>query len=255
MDNANQIILRPSHPEVISFINETIKEIIENYDIVSIHMDDFFYPYSKLNDLDEMDDYLKYRENEKTTLKEFRINNVNKLISSVNQLIKNFNELNNKNIMFGISPFPIYRTHSSIIETGWDKGSYNSKNCFQCYEGQYSDVYRWMKEGWIDYVVPQDYFSFGRSDVTYHDICDWWSKICLETNTILYIGHSLHKVGSDGKHSESWQDPKEIYHQLSFNQNYPNISGSVMFTYNSFIRGKNKILDQTLTILKKIWKE
>lgn len=256
LDGASKIILRPGHKEVVDFLIETVKEIVENYDIEAIHMDDFFYPYDPVSNDDELEDYLKYRTSENQTMKEWRISNVDTLIERIHQTLKEIYICTGKKVEFGISPFPIYRTHSSILETGWEKGSYNSKGCFQCYDGQYSDIYKWMKEGWIDYVVPQDYFSFSRTDASYHDICWWWSNICKETNTKLYMGQAIYHLGeTNTKYSDTWQDKNEIHNQISFNCNFDNIKGVIFFRYSSLVKGENEILNQGLDILKKDWKK
>ncbi len=254
LDGTNKIILRPGRPEVIDFVTKSLMEVACKYDVDALHIDDFFYPYAPIRDEDEMDDYLKYRNSDKETLKDWRIRNVDMFIENVhNKLVELYNNTGKK-VEFGISPFPIYRTNKSILETGWEKGSYHSKGAFQCYEGQYSDIYKWMREGWIDYVVPQDYFSFRRTDVTYHDICWWWSNICRETNTKLYIGQAIYHVGEkDTKHSSSWQDPYEIRNQLAFNSKFDNILGTIFFRSKSLIKGQNEVLDKTLDILKKDW--
>ena len=177
------------------------------------------------------EDYLKYRESEEQSFDDFRRMNVDKMIKSVSDALKAMLKETGKKVQFGISPFAVYRTHSSIVENGWDKGSYNAASALQCYSELYSDVYKWMKEGWIDYVVPQNYFSFERRDVTYHDVAWWWSNICKETNTILYMGQGIYHLGaSEGWGFETWQNPEEINNQLKFNWNFENIKGTIFFT-------------------------
>lgn len=89
------------------------------------------YPYAPIPENTEMDDYLKYRLSENETMKEWRIRNVDLFIKNVhNELKKLFNDTGKK-IEFGISPFPIYRTNKTVLETGWEKGSYHSKGAFQ----------------------------------------------------------------------------------------------------------------------------
>ena len=111
-----------------------------------------------------------------------------------------------------------------------------------------------MKEQWIDYVVPQNYFSFDRKDVEYHEIAWWWSNICKETGTILYMGQGIYHMGEpQGWGSEYWQNPEEIANQLKFNQNFDNITGTIFFTYHDFVPGKNPIKDYGLETVKKLW--
>lgn len=250
LDGANKIILSPSHPEVIQFVTDTIMEVIENYDVEGVHIDDYFYPYAKIPEESEQADYLRYRTSEEQSLDDFRRMNVDKMIQSIHDTMKKSLSKSSRKVLFGISPFAIYRTHSSIVPNGWEKGSFHSAGALQCYSELYSDVYKWMKEGWIDYVVPQVYFPFERKDVTYHDLTKWWSNLCKETHTILYIGMGLYQMGSN----EVWQNPKEMVNQLAYNQNYNNVDGVIFFTYKDLIKGQNKVKDQALDEIKKIWK-
>ena len=254
LDGTNKVLLSPSHPEVIEFVTNSIMEVAEKYDIEAVHIDDYFYPYAKITEEDEMDDYLKYRTSDNQTFDEFRRMNVDKMIENVHNELKKLFSKNGKKVEFGISPFAIYRTHSSIISDGWDKGSYNDAGAFQCYSGLYSDVYKWMKEGWIDYVVPQDYFSFDRKDVSYHDVVWWWSNICKETNTKLYIGHGLYQCGAkEGYSAYAWQNPNEIANELKFNCNFDNVAGSIFFTYRDLVKGDNEIKNANLDGIKALW--
>ncbi|MCI6508884.1 MAG: family 10 glycosylhydrolase [Bacilli bacterium] len=250
LDGANKIILSPSHPEVIDFVTKTIMEVVDNYDVEGVHIDDYFYPYAKIPEEREREDYLKYRLDETQCLDDFRRMNVNKMIKNIHDALKNSFSKNNKKVLFGISPFAIYRTNSAILEGGWEKGSYNAAGALQCYSELYSDVYLWMKENWIDYVVPQVYFPFERKDVTYHDLTKWWSDICNETHTILYIGMGLYQMGSN----EVWQNPNEIENQLRFNCNFNNVAGTIFFTYHDLVKGQNEIKDEALDTIKKLWK-
>lgn len=254
LDGKNQVILAPSHKEVIQFIIDTVSEVAENYDIEAFHIDDYFYPYAKIPEELEMEDYLKYRESVDQSMDDFRRMNVDKMIYAIHDTLKNSLSKFGKKIQFGISPFAIYRIHSSIVNNGWDKGIYTSRGALQCYSELYSDVYKWMKEGWIDYVVPQNYFSFERNDAAYHNIAWWWANICKETNTTLYMGQGLYLVGSKtGWGHDTWQNPKEIANQLKFNCNFDNIQGTIFFTYHDIVPGKNKIKDKALLDLKKMW--
>lgn len=252
LDGTNKVILSPSHPEVIEFVTKSIMEVVNNYDIDGVHIDDYFYPYAKIPVELEQEDYLKYRESENQSLDDFRRSNVDKMIRSVHEAMKNsLNKKGNK-IEFGISPFAIYRSNIEVDpETGWEKGSYHSKSVLQCYLGLYSDIYKWMKEGWIDYVVPQVYWPFEREDVTYHDITSWWANIAKETNTKIYTGNAIYQVGNPDK--KEWQNPDEIKNQLCFNSQFENIKGSIFFTFRDFYEGNNEIKNKALKSLKELW--
>lgn len=254
LDGTNKLLLRPAHQEVIDFVTASIMEVAEKYDIDAVHIDDYFYPYAKIPEEDEMEDYLKYRKDENQSFDDFRRMNVDRMIENIHNELKKLLSKKGKKVEFGISPFAIYRTHSSIIPDGWDRGSYNAAGAFQCYSGLYSDVYKWMKEGWIDYVVPQDYFSFDRKDVSYHDVVWWWSNICCETGTKLYIGQGLYQCGAkEGFSSYAWQNPDEMKNQLKFNCNFPNVKGTIFFTYRDLVPSDNKIKNKNLEGIKELW--
>ncbi len=249
VDGANKVILSPSHPEVIDFVTKTIMEIVDNYDVEGVHIDDYFYPYAKIPFEREEQDYIKYRKDDQESFEDWRRRNVDMMIESIHNGLKNSFSKTGKKVLFGISPFAIYRTHSSIKEGGWDKGSYNAEGGLQCYSELYSDVYKWMKEGWIDYVVPQVYFPFERKDVTYHDLVKWWNGIAKETNTILYIGQGLYQMGSN----EVWANPEEIANQLKFNCQYNHVTGTIFFTYKDLVKGENETKNQALDTIKQLW--
>lgn len=249
VDGSNKVILSPSHPEVIDFVTKTIMEVVENYDVEGVHIDDYFYPYAKIPFEREEQDFIKYRKFDDQSFDDWRRSNVDTMIESIHDALKKSFSKTGKKVLFGISPFAIYRTHSSIKEGGWDKGSYNAEGGLQCYSELYSDVYKWMKEQWIDYVVPQVYFPFERKDVTYHDLVKWWNTIAKETNTILYIGQGLYQMGSN----EVWQNPEEIANQLKFNCQYDHVSGSIFFTYRDLVKGQNDIKDHALDTIKALW--
>lgn len=244
LDGNGKVILKPSSQRVIDFVTETIMEVIENYDVTGVHIDDYFYPYAKVPESEEMADY--EASGKEKSFEDWRRENVDKMIENIHNAMKKSLGNTDRKVMFGISPFAIYRTNSSIKEGGWEKGSLHSAGVTECYTDLYSDVYRWMKEGWIDYVVPQIYWPFERKDVNYHDLTKWWNDIAKETNTVLYIGHGLYQMGSN----EVWANPLEIDNQLRYNQQYKHVSGSVFFTYKDLVPGQNPTKDAAIALMK-----
>ncbi|HHU79890.1 MAG: glycoside hydrolase family 10 protein [Bacilli bacterium] len=250
-DSSGKLILRPAAPEVIDFVAQTIMEIVENYDVEAVHIDDYFYPYAKIDEALEQEDYDKYAlPNE--SFADFRRRNVDNMIKRIYDDLKEFFVKTGRKVLFGISPFSVYRTNKKYKETGWEKGSRHSGGALECYTDLYSDIYKWMKEGWIDYVVPQAYFPFERKDITYHDIVRWWSEISKTTNTTLYIGQGLYQMGAKDK--PEWSSPNEIANQLKYNQNFDNIEGTIFFTYHDLVKSDNEIKNQALETIRDLWK-
>lgn len=250
LDGANKVILKPASEKVIKFVTDTIMEVAENYDITGVHIDDYFYPYAKIpRELEEDDYQVALKHHPDLSFDDWRRDNVNRMIESVHIELKNLLNKKGKKIEFGISPFGIYRTNSAIDPNGFSEGSFHATGVCECYSSLYSDVYYWMQKGWIDYVVPQLYFPFERKDVNYHDLAAWWSKMVKKTNTKLYIGQAIYQMGSN----EVWANPLEIDNQLRFNCNYPNIAGTIFFTYHDLVPGQNETKDFGLKKLKERW--
>lgn len=251
IDGVNKVILKPASDKVIKFVTDTIMEVVNNYDVTGVHIDDYFYPYSKVpRELEEEDYQLALKENPELSFDDWRRDNVNKMIKNIHDELKKSFSKTGKKVSFGISPFGIYRTNSAIQEGGWSEGSFHATGVCECYSTLYSDVYLWMKEGWIDYVVPQMYFPFERKDVNYHDLTAWWANISKKTGTTLYIGQGLYQMGSN----EVWANPLEMDNQLRFNCQFDNIAGTIFFTYKDLIPGQNEVKDAGLeTVKKRFW--
>ena len=77
-------ILTPGIPEVRQLVIDGALELVNNYDIDGIHLDDYFYPSKNLNDAAT---YKKYGSQSKT-LDDFRRNNINLLIKNLGIAIK-----------------------------------------------------------------------------------------------------------------------------------------------------------------------
>ena len=254
----HHLILDPASKVVQQYLVDTVLEIANKYDVKAFHIDDYFYPYDELNDPNEEEKrqiiapYLP--------MADFRRFNVNEMIRKIHEALKTVN----KKIEFGISPFGVYRTHSKYFKDGiggWERGSDNFSGALQAYEKLYSDIYLWMKEGWIDYVVPQDYFLLDyykeKEDgtqidiVKYADLVKWWNGVAKETKTKLYIGMALYRVCDEG----AWSNVDEIFNQLKLNQVYDHVEGFVMFTYHDLTRDDSKVKVEVQNRLKELWKK
>ncbi len=251
-----KLILDPASDAVREFVADSAAEIGRNYNVKAIHMDDYFYPYEAIKDENEE---AKFQASGFKTLGDFRRNNVSLLIKRVKEKLSELP----KKVEFGISPFGIYRTNTKWFkepsESAWEHGSNNHFACFNCYTGLFADVWQWMKEGWIDYVVPQDYFDLDywkkNSEgnlyevVKYADLAKWWAEISKETRTKLYIGMGLYRYSKEG----NWSNPEEIINQLKYNRCHQNIKGVIMFTYKNLVGDEIPALSAARQKLKKLW--
>ena len=223
-----KLYLNPGISEVNDYIVKSIMEVVENYDIDGVHMDDYFYPYKVKGEIyNDEEQYNKYGSNF-LKVDDWRRDNVNKLIEKLYSSIKH----KNKNIEFGISPFGVWRN----ISTDSVRGS-NTKAGIQNYDDLYADILYWMENNWIDYVAPQIYWNQGFKIAEYNTLVDWWSKYAKETKTNLYIGQAAYRI-------KDWEKDDELINQIKYNRNSEEVKGSIFFSYSSLVKNPKGILEK-----------
>jgi uncharacterized lipoprotein YddW (UPF0748 family) len=104
-----------------------------------------------------------------------------------------------------------------------------------------ADVRMWIKQGWIDYVAPQVYWSMTLSAARYDKVVDWWVNEVANTNVKLYIGHAPYKLGTP---EIGWQTSQEIIDQLTYNKKYPSIGGDIYFSSQYLTKNPLGLIDR-----------
>ena len=241
-DGKNQLILDPGNPATIRFLCNTVHELIMKYDVDGIHMDDYFYPYDGTGTQDHLT-YRKYNRN-RLGLEDWRRENVNTLIGSLSNVIRSYNMRYRKRVQFGISPFGIWANRKTHPAGSLTKGS-------ESYALQHADTRKWVLENWIDYIVPQIYWTFGHNAAAYAALADWWAATARGSRTRLYIGHAPSRLGT----SSEWSNPNEIFNQFRYNSRRPEIGGSVLFSYRSMFSPSNKVMKQGAAKIIQTWKQ
>ena len=229
-----QLYLNPGVPEVTDFMVKTVDEILNNYNVDAIHLDDFFYPYPypegdkmiMFSDISpDQETYRKYRVDATQTIEKWREANINGLVYQLHKTIGRYNYSHQKQVEFGISPFGIWASDKEA--PGGSKTSPTQLSSLD----EYVNTKLWIEAGWIDYVVPQVYWRFEDSLSPFGVVTKWWNDVVAGTKTKLYIGLGLYLYQED----QFWQDPKEIIHQLDYIRTLPNVSGFVIFTYHNLV--------------------
>lgn len=214
------LYLNPGIPQVREYIKSGVKEIIENYSVDGIHFDDYFYPGEDLNDSDAFE---KYGDGF-LDIAEWRRDNVNKLIAEVNIL----SHSSNADIRFGVSPFAIWQNRESS-----PRGS--DTHGLEAYHSHYADSLAWVKNGWLDYIAPQIYWSIGNQAADYQKLLSWWVDAVDNTDVDLYIGHAGYR-SYDAKPGDVWYGSDEIERQIRLNRRYDAVKGSVHFRLGMYIK-------------------
>ena len=229
----------PGLPEVRTYTNKVVSDIVQHYDIDAIHFDDYFYPYKIKGE--EFDDQRSFKSHGgdfyPDQRDDWRRENVNLIIQELQHTIKSKKPW----VQFGISPFGVWR-NQSVDQRGsaTQAGQTN-------YDDLYADITLWMKKGWIDYILPQAYWHIGHKKADYKEVVQWWAKNSFGTK--LYIGHGLYKLGKKNE-DEAWntKNPTQIEHQLEFNKKISKVQGSVFFSAKSLVQNPfdiNGILEHT----------
>ena len=207
----------PGLPEVRRYILEVVDEIVENYDIDGIHMDDYFYPYTIWGEqFDDTNSYKKYGH-AFDDQESWRRANVDTLVFNLYTTIKGQKPW----VKFGISPFGVWRNKAD------DSRGSNTQAGQTNYDNLYCDPLLWAKEKWIDYLAPQLYWSRSFKKASYDTLSRWWANEI--KNIDLYMGIGAYKVNSDS----SWLESDEIFEQLKINRSNEVIDGEIFFSASS----------------------
>ncbi len=199
VEYADKIYFDPGNPRSRQYILSVVGDIAKRYDIDALHIDDYFYPYP-VNGMPFPDDdsFAKYGNG--MSRSDWRRDNVNRLIFEIDNL---FRQIKKPWIQLGISPFGIYRN-----VTSWEGGS--NTNGLQCYDDLYADVLLWAAQGWIDYIIPQLYWTFENKIACYDTLVRWWNNAPLG-DCHLYIGQHLQRsVSQPDLHEGSMQLDRKI---------------------------------------------
>ncbi len=207
----------PGLPEVRKHIVDSVSEVVRNYNIDGVHFDDYFYR----DGMNDDETYKKYGNGRDKG--DWRRDNVNTLLREVKSSIKSIKS----NVDFGVSPSGIWRNKSSD-PTGSDTRGQES------YSDLFADSRAWIKQGLVDYIVPQVYWPIGFSAADYSKLVSWWSNEVKGTNVKLYIGQGVYKQGESSNGNQNVA--AEIKEQINLNRQYGEIKGSMYFSASDITR-------------------
>ena len=134
------IYYNPSSKRAQKIIIDGVREIVKNYNISAIHMDDYFYP--TVDEGIDVDLYTNYRnEGGELSLDDWRRENVNTFISGLYSSVKSIKQ----DVKVVISPAGDIEKNYSML---------------------YADVLKWCSQrGYADIIMPQLYYGFKNSIV------------------------------------------------------------------------------------------
>jgi len=218
----------PALPEVQQHLTTVVEEVVKNYDIDAIHFDDYFYPY-KIKGI-AFNDSVSYKKlGNGLSLADWRRLNVATFVKNISFTIKKLKPW----VQFGISPFGVWR-NKSVDPKGSDTVSGQTN-----YDDLYADPMDWMNNNWIDYIVPQLYWSIDHKTNSYAKLMKWWSENTLN-NTALYMGNSAYKINTDA--DKHWNNVYEIPNQIDLTRSYSNVRGNGFFSAKCFMNKNHDVV-------------
>ncbi len=199
-------LLNPALKENRDYICQVVTDILERYDVDGLHIDDYFYPYPTPGIPIPDNAYFRANNQGFTDIGDWRRNNVNLFIEQLWATIRTVKPW----VKFGVSPFGIYRNVKND-----PNGS--QTNGLQNYDQLYADVLLWVKNGWVDYCVPQIYWEIGNKAADYAELMNWWNKHC--TKTTLVIGEDIERTAKFN----------QMEQKMNMHAELPNIQGTVLW--------------------------
>src|SRR5690242_16252387 len=178
----------PGDPAVRARAVQVVLDVVKRYDIDGVHIDDYFYPYRENDasgrpiDFPDSATYAAYRKGGGTLARDdWRRRNVDLLVEALDRGVHQTKRW----VRFGVSPIGIWRPgNPPTIQARFD-----------AYQEIYADTRKWLRNGWVDYWVPQLYWAID-SPQSYPALLDWWAQQNVKRRN-LWIGNGLHRVGDN----------------------------------------------------------
>jgi uncharacterized lipoprotein YddW (UPF0748 family) len=205
----NYLWLDPTEPEVQKYSLSVILDVVKRYDIDGVHFDDYFYPYPISENgarIDFPDDknWQKYQNaGGKLMRDDWRRKNVNDFIESVGREIKKIKS----EIMYGISPFGVAEEN---------------------YKNLYADAEKWLREGTVDYFVPQIYWKIDRPNREFPILLKFWESVNVKKRHV-WAGLGTYKIPSKTENFSA----QEIINQITLTREIQPTAGNIQFSFKS----------------------
>jgi uncharacterized lipoprotein YddW (UPF0748 family) len=213
-----KLFYNPGLPEVRAFVEDAMLDAVAKYPVDGVHFDDYFYPYPVAGQ--SFDDDAAYDEHGGgfPDRAAWRRDNIDRLVRETADRIKEVRP----RARFGISPFGVWRNAAT------DPLGSDTRAGVETYDDLHADTRKWVREGWIDYIVPQLYWNIGFAAADYAKLVRWWAGVARGSSTQLYVGEALYKAGAPAQPA-AWQETGELSRHLTLAGDYPQVRGHVYF--------------------------
>lgn len=222
------IYLNPASVEAQTLILNGVRELVENYAVSAIHLDDYFYPTTDYSV--DADSYAHYCESGGTLSQDdWRRENVSTFVSALYSTVKAVNP----QVQVVISPGgDIERNYTTL----------------------YADVARWAREkGFVDMLIPQLYYGFENEKKPFESTAAEWANLQYADGVSLCYGLAAYKCGKEdayaGTGAEEWTAHTDILkRQVACCRELPHCDGFAFYSYSTIY------LQNSTENAKKEWK-
>jgi uncharacterized lipoprotein YddW (UPF0748 family) len=207
----HKLYLDPGNPEVVEFLKQIAGEILSNYDVDGLHIDDYFYPEGLQKDGEgwKNDMYERYGNGQK--LEDWRYGTINNVVRA----LCDATHAAGQHLVFGVSP------SGRLVNT--------------C--RLYADPRMWVNEGTVDYVAPQIYWAIGRTDAAaFEQVLESWRFIA--KGVPVYVGIAAYKYvqGINRGQDAPYVSLAEFKRELDLCRDAWYVKGHIWFRTNDILR-------------------
>ena len=235
-------IIDPGFPDARAYVIKVLMEIVNNYDVDGIVMDDYFYPYGGTTTEDAKSKALYKPDNvvdvnkDGDTDDDWRRSNVDVCLKTLYDTIQSVKPW----VRLGMGTFGIWSTQKKAAQA-YGLTLPSGISGLDDYDVQACNPIEWVMNGYVDYINPQLYWATSTTYTNYNVLCEWWAKdVCEHFSNQLPDGKKVHFFVSqaayravDGGFSEGIA---EIQKQITANRK--NLSsgstGSVFYNTKSY---------------------
>ena len=224
------IYYNPASAYIRNRIADGAAEIAEKYDVDGIHFDDYFYPTT-----DPAFDAADYAASGSTrTQDDWRRENVNALMELCHAAAQRYG------VRFGAAP---------------------AGDPEQNYTLQYSDAARWLRQGTVDYLMPQlywgqEYIKNGDASHSFAQLAAAWAALPRAAGVKLYAGLGAYRIGAgDGSDADSeWFSGHALADQLALLARL-GVQGAGLYRYGSLFAnsGAPALAESEAEAIKGVW--
>ncbi len=219
-------ILDPGEPEVRAYVVKIIQEVVEKYDIDGVIFDDYFYPWGGTTDEDAASQ-AKYKPASQNA-GDWRRENIDKTVKAVYDMIQSKKPW----VRLGMGPGGIWSTNSSVASKyGLTVPKVNAGGA-NTYSVLFCNTVEWMKQGYVDYVAPQIYWSTTDTRWDFDILSAWWNNVAKQFSDKLPNNQKVNYFSSNDDY-DSWATAAEMGLEVESNRRTDALGGTGAVFYNT----------------------